>query len=44
MSIMTQPRPVVQMGDYYGPEPRKLVADEGDDAALAASVAAAVVG
>jgi two-component system, chemotaxis family, chemotaxis protein CheY len=44
MSIMTQPRPVVQLGDYYGPEPRKLVMDGGDEAALAASVAAAVVG
>src|SRR5271170_1473267 len=44
MSIMTQPRPVVQLGDYYGPEPRKLVTDDSDaDAALAASVAAAVV-
>jgi two-component system, chemotaxis family, chemotaxis protein CheY len=44
MSIMTQPRPIVQLGDYYGPEPRRLVMDGGDEAALAASVAAAVVG
>jgi two-component system, chemotaxis family, chemotaxis protein CheY len=44
MSIMTQPRPVVQLGDYYGPEPRKLVTDADDNDALAASVAAAVVG
>lgn len=35
ISITTQPRPVVQLGDYYGPEPRKLVvADVGDDAAV----------
>jgi two-component system, chemotaxis family, chemotaxis protein CheY len=27
ISIMMQPRPVVQLGDYYGPEPRKLLAD-----------------
>jgi two-component system, chemotaxis family, chemotaxis protein CheY len=27
VSIMTQPRPVVQLGDYYGPEPRKLMGD-----------------
>ncbi len=24
VSIIIQPRPVVQLGDYYGPEPRKL--------------------
>jgi CheY-like chemotaxis protein len=33
VSIATQPRPVVQLGDYYGPEPRKLGA--GDDDILA---------
>jgi two-component system, chemotaxis family, chemotaxis protein CheY len=27
ISIMMQPRPVVQLGDYYGPEPRKLLAE-----------------
>src|SRR5277367_7145924 len=43
VSITQQPRPVVQMGDYYGPEPRKLV-DVAEDDALAATVAAAVVG
>ncbi len=36
VSIMTQPRPVVQLGDYYGPEPRKLLADPLSDDALAA--------
>ncbi len=25
--IFAQPRPAVQLGDYYGPEPRKLAAD-----------------
>ena len=24
VSIATKPRPIVQLGDYYGPEPRKL--------------------
>jgi two-component system chemotaxis response regulator CheY len=42
LSITTQPRGVVQLGDYYGPEPRKLVV-EVDEAGLASSVAAAVV-
>jgi CheY-like chemotaxis protein len=43
ISITTQPRAVVQLGDYYGPEPRKLVVEAVDDAALASTVAAAVV-
>jgi two-component system, chemotaxis family, chemotaxis protein CheY len=43
ISIATQPRPVVQLGDYYGPEPRKLVVEAVDDAALVSTVAAAVV-
>jgi two-component system chemotaxis response regulator CheY len=44
LSIMTQPRPVVQLGDYYGPEPRKLLTEGTDeDEQLAASVAAAVI-
>jgi two-component system, chemotaxis family, chemotaxis protein CheY len=41
VSIITQPRPSVQLGDYYGPEPRKLVADAVDDAGLAATPAVA---
>jgi CheY-like chemotaxis protein len=40
ISIMTQPRPIVQLGDYYGPEPRKLVA-EGSSEGLGVDVAAA---
>jgi DNA-binding response OmpR family regulator len=27
MSILAKPRPIVQMGDYYGPEPRRLFTD-----------------
>ena len=34
VSIVTQPRPLVQLGDYYGPEPRKLAGDGGEDALL----------
>ena len=43
VSITTQPRPSVQLGDYYGPEPRKLVADTVDDVGLAATQAVAVL-
>ncbi len=35
VSIMAQPRPIVQLGDYYGPEPRKLVSAAIEDAAPA---------
>src|ERR1700749_3450925 len=34
VSIMMQPRPGVQLGDYYGPEPRKLMSDSLDDAPI----------
>jgi two-component system chemotaxis response regulator CheY len=27
VSIMASPRPIVQLGDYYGPEPRNFFAD-----------------
>lgn len=37
LSIMTQPRPVVQLGEYYGPEPRKLVTESADDDVLVAA-------
>jgi two-component system chemotaxis response regulator CheY len=40
ISIMTQPRPIVQLGDYYGPEPRKLVA-EGSSEGLGVDVVVA---
>jgi two-component system chemotaxis response regulator CheY len=31
ISIVLQPRPVVQLGDYYGPEPRHLATEPLDD-------------
>jgi CheY-like chemotaxis protein len=31
VAITLQPRPNVQLGDYYGPEPRKLMTDVLDD-------------
>jgi CheY-like chemotaxis protein len=31
VSILAQPRPVVQLGDYYGPEPRKLLSESLED-------------
>jgi two-component system chemotaxis response regulator CheY len=39
VSIITQPRPLVQLGDYYGPEPRKLSGEGGDEADLLTSLA-----
>src|SRR5271156_1446119 len=39
VAITLQPRPIIQMGDYYGPEPRKHVLEIEDDVALATSVA-----
>jgi CheY-like chemotaxis protein len=44
VAITLQPRPIIQNGDYYGPEPRKHVLEIEDDVALASSVTAAVVG
>jgi CheY-like chemotaxis protein len=43
LSITAQPRPVVRLGDYYGPEPRKLAVEAVDDAALAPTMADAAV-
>lgn len=42
VAIMTQPRAVVQMGDYYGPEPRKLLTESEDSNALAKTMAEAL--
>jgi two-component system, chemotaxis family, chemotaxis protein CheY len=44
LSIMAQPRPSVQLGDYYGPEPRKLLsaAIEDDAPAEPTSAVAAI--
>jgi CheY-like chemotaxis protein len=45
VAITLQPRPIVHLGDYYGPEPRKLVpVDDNEDQALASAVNAAVPG
>jgi two-component system, chemotaxis family, chemotaxis protein CheY len=43
VAIMTQPRPAVQLGDYYGPEPRKLAGEADNDATLLSSLAEAVI-
>jgi DNA-binding response OmpR family regulator len=43
VSITTQPRPAVQLGDYYGPEPRKLASDTVEDVTLASTLTEAVV-
>jgi two-component system, chemotaxis family, chemotaxis protein CheY len=40
VSIMAQPRPSVQLGDYYGPEPRKLLSTAIEDEAPAEPTAA----
>jgi two-component system, chemotaxis family, chemotaxis protein CheY len=42
VSIMAQPRPIVQLGDYYGPEPRKLLSAAIEDEAAAEPASAAV--
>ena len=34
-AILAKPRPVVQLGDYYGPEPRNLVADPVTEPSIA---------
>ena len=44
VAITLQPRPIIQNGDYYGPEPRKHVLEIEDDVARASGVAAAAVG
>jgi CheY-like chemotaxis protein len=41
VSIATQPRAIIQSGAYYGPEPRKLVAEAPETAALAAGATVA---
>jgi two-component system, chemotaxis family, chemotaxis protein CheY len=41
--IMTQPRQVVQLGDYYGPEPRNLVTEGIEDVPIVETMAEAAV-
>ena len=43
VSITTQPRPTVQLGDYYGPEPRKLANDAVEEGNLASSLSEPLV-
>jgi two-component system, chemotaxis family, chemotaxis protein CheY len=43
VSITLQPRPTVQLGDYYGPEPRKLAGDTVEDVNLAISLVPPIV-
>src|ERR1700676_2293550 len=43
VSITLQPRPTVQLGDYYGPEPRKLAGDTVEDVNLATSLVPPIV-
>ena len=43
VTITSQPRPTVQLGDYYGPEPRKLANDAVEDGNLASSLSEPVV-
>jgi len=43
VSILAQPRPSVQLGNYYGPAPRKLAGEGRDDAELADTIAAGAV-
>ncbi len=38
VSITMQPRPAVQLGDYYGPEPRKLANETVEDIDRASSL------
>jgi two-component system chemotaxis response regulator CheY len=41
VSILARPRPAVQLGDYYGPEPRKLATDSVESVPLAPTPAEA---
>src|SRR5205807_8294850 len=34
-AILAKPRPIVQLGDYYGPEPRKFLLDPVTDPSIA---------
>jgi DNA-binding response OmpR family regulator len=35
IAILAKPRPIVQLGDYYGPEPRKFLVDEAGTPSVA---------
>jgi two-component system, chemotaxis family, chemotaxis protein CheY len=44
VSITLQPRPTVRLGDYYGPEPRKLATEGVEDVDQSPSLVPNVVG
>jgi len=44
VSITPQPRPTVRLGDYYGPEPRKLASEGVEDVDHSPSLVPNVVG
>jgi len=44
VSITLQPRPTVRLGDYYGPEPRKLASEGVEDVDHSPSLVPNVVG
>ena len=43
VSIVAKPRPVVQLGDYYGPEPRKLFLEAEQTPSIAADATDALL-
>jgi two-component system chemotaxis response regulator CheY len=43
VSVAMQPRPVVQLGDYYGPEPRNLLTEPLEDIPIVETPAEAAV-
>jgi two-component system, chemotaxis family, chemotaxis protein CheY len=43
VSILMQPRSTVQLGEYYGPEPRKLLTDALNDVAPLAPIEATAI-
>ena len=42
-AIVAKPRPVVQLGDYYGPAPRKLIDDPVTEPSIAPAAAGTVL-
>jgi DNA-binding response OmpR family regulator len=44
VAITMQPRPAVHLGDYYGPEPRRLANDTVENVGIASSLTDSVVG
>jgi len=44
VSITLQPRPTVRLGDYYGPEPRKLATEPVENVEQGPSLVPNVLG